>query len=272
MIGFLFTQLVLLGIFAVFSIPSFKITNIEPLWEKGFWGILSGAAVFFWSWDGFMRTAIMASEIKEPEKNIPFAIVGGIAFSAIVFVIVTGTVLGIIGPQGMAQNDTPILTAANRSFIGAPLLILITAWIVGLTEAAGDLLAATRVMFAMGKTEELPRWLGAVHHTFKSPHHAIIAFGCGCAVLTLFLKLRHVLLVANAFTLIWYSIVHWDALQLKKEPRLAPKFVSRLGIIGCVALFAALPGWSPLIAFLTLALLLSMRRLIKRKKSQDYCS
>ena len=112
--------------------------------------------MFFWSWDGFLRMAILASEVKEPRRTIPFAIVGGIAFSAVVFLVVPAVALGVLGAEGTrggdAPSDTPLVTAAMQA-IGrwGVWVVLATAWLDTLTEAAGDLMVVARVALAMGK-------------------------------------------------------------------------------------------------------------------------
>src|SRR5205814_6067200 len=74
----LFVQLALLAVFVGFAAPAVQAENLAPmLGENGVFGVLAGAAIFFWSWDGFLRMAIMASEVKEPRRTIPFAILGG---------------------------------------------------------------------------------------------------------------------------------------------------------------------------------------------------
>src|SRR5881394_1730096 len=120
LIFLLFVQLVLLSIFVGFAAPAVQAENFVPvLGENGIFGVLAGAAVFFWSWDGFLRMAIMASEVKEPRRTIPFAIVGGIAFSAVVFLIVPAVALGFLGADAMRgggpQNDTPLLAAGAKA-------------------------------------------------------------------------------------------------------------------------------------------------------------
>jgi amino acid transporter len=69
LISTLFVELVLLGVFVAFAIPAMKPGNLTPVLGNGSPCVLAGAAIFFWSWDGFMRTAIMASEIKNPRRT-----------------------------------------------------------------------------------------------------------------------------------------------------------------------------------------------------------
>src|SRR5919201_613855 len=190
LIVLLFVQLALLGVFVGFAAPAVQPANLTPVTGTGFAGVLAGAAIFLWSWDGFMRVAIMASEVKEPRRSIPFAVVGGIIFAAVVFLVVPAAALGVLGAEGMrggeSPSDTPLLTAAARA-IGwwGTWVVLAAAWLDTLTEAHGDLLTAARVGLAMGKEHELPGWLGAVHPRFRSPHRAVIVLGLVCATLAL---------------------------------------------------------------------------------------
>src|SRR5438876_12089848 len=73
----LFVELALLGVFVGFAIPGSQAAHLMPLLGPGVLDVLAGAAIFFWSCDGFMRMAIIASEVKEPRRTIPFAVIGG---------------------------------------------------------------------------------------------------------------------------------------------------------------------------------------------------
>src|SRR5947207_4070491 len=273
LIFLLFFQLALLAVFVGCAAPAVQAENFVPvLGENGIFGVLAGAAVFFWSWDGFLRMAIMASEVKEPRRTIPFAIVGGIAFSAVVFLVVPAVALGVLGAAGMqggeAPSDTPLVTAAIRAIARWGVwVVLATAWLDTLTEAAGDLMLVSRVALAMGKEHELPTWLGALHPRFRSPHNAVIALGLVCAALALFLNLRPVLEAANVFTLVWYSVVHFDALMLPKEKRMVWPVVSWLGLAGGLALFVSLPVWALATGGATLAVLTLVRWVVLRYKA-----
>src|SRR5712692_9140887 len=92
-IALMLTVVGLLAIFVSFSIPHIEPANLVPRFEKGPLEFMAGAAIFFWAWDGFMRTAIMAGEMKDPRRTIPFSIAGGIAIAAVVYYAVATTAL-----------------------------------------------------------------------------------------------------------------------------------------------------------------------------------
>src|SRR6266705_752642 len=115
LIGIFLINLLLLGLYVASAVPSAQVKHLTPVLGPGVGGVLSGAAIFFWTWDGFQRTAIMANNIKDPKKTIPFAIVGGITIAAIVYLIVAGTTLGVLGADAMGQTDAPIFVGATMA-------------------------------------------------------------------------------------------------------------------------------------------------------------
>ena len=251
----------LLGLFVAFSAPAVNPGHLtNPLGDNGPFGVLAGAAIFFWTWDGFMRTAIMAGEIKNARRTIPVAIIGGIAIAAVVFLAVAATTLGVLGPEAMGRDDVPLFRAATQA-VGTwgGLVILAAAWTASLSELVGDLLTASRVAYTMGEANELPRWLGSIHPKYRIPRNAVLTIGLIVLALALSFDLRRLLAVASIFTLAWYIITHFSALQLRKEQRLTTPLFSWLGLIGCLLLVAWLPIWATLTGSAVLATLAGFR-------------
>ena len=267
LIGVFFIDVVLLGLYVSFAVPRVHGEHLRPVLGPGLGGVLRGAAVFFWTWDGFQRTAIMADEIKDPRKAIPFAVVGGIASAAAIYLIVAATTLGVLGAEAMGQTDAPIFRGAAAAIAQwAGWMILTSAWMTAFSEMLGDLLSTSKVGHAMGKSKELPRWLGVVHRRFHSPHHALLVLTIiGLALVNLF-PLRLLMPVASACTLVWYAATNFAALELRRDKRFAPAVVSWLGIAACLGLFLSLPRWSVIGAGGILGLLSGIRWLLIRMK------
>src|SRR5438132_10537074 len=51
-ISLLFVQIAMLAVFVGFAVPASSASNFSPIWGDGLGGVLAGAAIFFWSWDG----------------------------------------------------------------------------------------------------------------------------------------------------------------------------------------------------------------------------
>jgi len=253
----------LLGVFIFFSAPHVELTHLAPTLEKGPLGFMTGAAIFFWAWDGFMRTAIMAGEIRDPRRTIPFSILGGIAIAAVVYYAVAATTLGVLGAQEIAKDDVPLFKAAVQA-IGpwGGWLILAAAWTASISELVSDLLSVSRVALAMGEASELPRWFGEIDPRFKVPRHAVLAIGMFVVAVVLVFDLRQVLPLASFYLLVWFAITHFSALQLKQEQRSFPRFFSWFGLAGCFVLIFFIPPFALIIGAVTLALATGFRFLL----------
>ena len=267
MIGIFFINVVFLGLYVAFAMPSIQTKNLTPIFGGGIVSVLSGASIFFWTWGGFQRTAIMANEIKEPRTTIPFAIVGGIAIVAIIFLIVAGSTLCVLGADAMGQNDIPLFDSAVKVIgVWGGSMVLGLAWLSFFGEMIGDLLASAKVEHAMGGAHELPHWLASMNKRFKSPHCALLTLTIVGVALIYLVPLRQLMPVASAGTLVWYAATNFAALKLNKKQRIAWPIISWLGIAACLGLFLSLPLWSVAATAGFLAFLAAIRWLLIRLK------
>src|SRR5256712_8401270 len=71
LIGLMLVNVSLLGLYVALAAPAVTVAHFSnPLGDNGVVGVFAGAALFFWTWDGFMRTAIMAGVVEEsPQPN-----------------------------------------------------------------------------------------------------------------------------------------------------------------------------------------------------------
>lgn len=244
-ISLMLTIVTLLGVFVVFATPHVELSHLVPTFDRGPLGFMAGAAIFFWAWDGFMRTAIMAGEIKNPRKTIPFSILGGIAIAAVIYYAVAIPTLGVLGAEEMAKDDVPLFKAAVKA-LGSwgGLMILFAAWLASLSELVSDLLSVSRVALVMGKAGELPKLFGKMHPRHHTPRHAVIAIGLLVFGVVLVFDLRQVLPLASFYLLVWFAITNYSALLLKKEQRLFSRFYSWVGLAGCFGLIFFIPPFA----------------------------
>lgn len=133
---------------------------------------------------GFETATVPAGEVREPRRNLPFAI---LAAMAVIVPLYVGVQLVCIGTlPSLAESTRPLADAAAR-FAGPAGAAAIT--LGALVSIAGTLnglvLAAPRLLFAMAEAGQLPRWLAATHPRHHTPHLAILATAACMLVLTL---------------------------------------------------------------------------------------
>src|SRR5438132_912408 len=265
LIGLLFVDLGLFALYGGASLHAFDAGHLAPLLGTNGLGLFAGAAIFFWTWDGFMRMAIMASEVKRPRRTIPIAVIGGIAIAAVTYLGVGAITLGVLGADAVAMQDTPLLLVAQHAIgdwgVG---VVLAAAILAAFAEVLGDLLAASRVVLPMAKAGELPAWLARVDERSRVPRRAVVALGLVSAAADLVFDLRPLIETAGSFMLAWYLITHYAALRLPCAKRLILVAFSLYGIVGCVALVIAMPHAAALAAAGVLTVVTAGRTVARR--------
>lgn len=198
---------------------------------------------------GFEAVAIPAGEIRDPKRNLPFAMFTALAVIAVLYVLIQVVCIGTL--PNMASSRRP-LTDASASFLGAmgPAMIS-TGALIGITGTLiVIMLSGTRVLFAMAEQGQLPAFLSLTHSRFRTPYISILLTACFMLALTIsgtfiyFLTINVIIRVTN------YAVtcVALPVLRSRKEES-APAFTAPAGIPAsiistafCIWLISA-SGW-----------------------------
>ncbi|CAL8974436.1 putative transporter [Cellulomonas sp. T2.31MG-18] len=207
-------------------------------------GTLQGAALLFFAFAGYARVATLGEEVRKPRTTIPRAIRLALALVAVGYLAVAVAVLHVLGVDGAAGSRAPVLDTAT-----ATAGWLVPAVRVAAVAAAGGALLAllagvSRTAFAMAREGDLPRRWAAVGGRSRAPWLAELVVGATVVVLTLAVDLTGVLVVSSFGVLLYYGIGHAAAWTQPAADRIAPRWVPAVGLVGCLALATALPGWA----------------------------
>jgi len=126
---------------------------------------------------GYEVIATTAEEAKNPSRNIPIAIVGSIILSAVVYMGITFTSLGIISAKTLGQSATPLSDAAAvLGPWGAPLMG-VAGLIATLTSLNTAMISSARVALALSRDGYLPDTFSRIHPRLQTPIPAILITG-----------------------------------------------------------------------------------------------
>src|SRR5216110_118358 len=144
-------KLLVLGLFIVAGLTHIHTENYTPLTPNGWRGIHQGAAIVFFAYIGFDAISTAAEETKNPQRNLPIGILGGLAICTVIYVIVGAVLTGMVKytDLGVAYPLAKALEVAGYHTVG---------WIVALgaiVSMSAVLLVVQygqpRIFFAMGR-------------------------------------------------------------------------------------------------------------------------
>jgi APA family basic amino acid/polyamine antiporter len=238
----LFT-LAALGCFVAGGVPVVREANFQPFAPHGWRGVAESCALLFFAYTGYARLATLGEEVREPEKNIPQAIILTLALSFVIYLSVGLVAVGSVGAGAMAASHAP-LEAAAESF-RQPWIAKILA-VGGATAMLGVLLSQilgiSRMMLAMARRGDLPGFLNHIMESRGVPARAILLTGGIAATLAMIGTLETIIAAAAFTILIYYSLTNLAALRLSCGRRLYPPWVAWAGLVTCLAMAASLQG------------------------------
>lgn len=201
------------------------------------------AALVFVAFTGYGRVATLGEEIRDPQRNIPRAVAVTVAIVALIYLLVTAAAIATLGARELATiaraGGAPLEQAAF-AVGGAPLQLVVALAAIGATLGVllNLLLGLSRVVLAMGRRGDVPRGLARVRSS--GPVGAVITVGVLVCGLVLVGDVRTTWSFSAVTVLLYYAITNVAALRLPSTARRYPRWISALGLLGCVSLGAAI--------------------------------
>jgi basic amino acid/polyamine antiporter, APA family len=234
----------------------------------GWYGILQSAGLLFFAFAGYARIATMGEEVREPERTIPRAILTALTIAVLIYLVVAVSILIALGPTRVAASSAPLAAAVDAVGWGwASVPVRLGAAAASLGALLALIAGVSRTTLAMGRHDDLPRWLAAVHERHQVPHHAEIAAAGLVSLLILITDLRGAIGFSSFGVLLYYLIANAAAYTQSPERRRFPRALQIIGVAGCGILVLTLPASAVIGGTLVFAIGIVFRA-VRRRRNQ----
>ena len=247
----------------------------------GWGGIVRGAGVIFFAYIGFDAVSTAAQESKNPQRDMPIALLGSLGICTVLYISVSLVLTGIVN-----------YTQLN---VGAPIAVAVStlgpslAWLeyfikIGATAGLSSvilvmLLGQPRIFYTMSKDGLLPPVFSAVHPKFRTPWIAQIITGAAAMLIAGLFPIGLLGELVSIGTLLAFAIVCAGVFVLRftdpeiKRPFRTPSFwlIAPLGVLSCGYLMYKLPAdtWARLIVWLAIGLVIYFAYGCRHSKLQN---
>jgi len=138
-----------------------------------------------YAFTGFEMATIPAGEVRDPQRNMPRALIIAILVVAVLYILIQIVCVGTL--PGLGQSQKPLADAGTQFLGTAGGAIISAGAIISITGNLNILmLSGSRLPFAMAEQKQLPAFIGTIHRSFFTPYIAILL----TAGLMLFLTLK----------------------------------------------------------------------------------
>ena len=221
----------------------------DGLMHFGWGGVLTAASVVFFAVFGYDTLTTAAEEAKNPQRDLPLAVISSLAISMVLYVAISFVLTGMV-PYAQLGGAAPVSDAfAMRGFgwIGVTVAAVVVVGVMSVLFAF--MLGTARIWFALARDGLLPAWFAKVHPQYGTPYRPTLIAGAVTAGVAGLLPITQVAELINIGTLAAFIIICASILVLRRrQPDLQRAFrvpaawiVAPLGILFSLALIWGLP-------------------------------
>ena len=142
--------------------------------KGGVAGFMAALVAALWAYDGWNDLNMVAGEVKRPERNIPIALIAGVATVGVLYVLVNAGVQYVLPASAIAASPRPasdavalVMGRMGASIVSAGMALSM------LVTLNGTIMSGARVPFAVARDGYFFRALAEVHPRFHTPSVAI---------------------------------------------------------------------------------------------------
>jgi basic amino acid/polyamine antiporter, APA family len=205
--------------------------NYSQAVEVSYASFSTAALQLFFAFSGFEMAVIPTGEVRDPQRNIAFAMLTAIGVVVLIYILIQFVCIGTL--PGLAGSERPLTDASSRFLGAAGASIISIGALISITGTLNAImLAGPRIPFAMAEQEQLPSIFAATHPRFKTPYVTILLSAIVILVLTLSGTFIYALTISVIIRLVTYGVTcaALPILRYKKYER-KPMFQAPAGVV-----------------------------------------
>lgn len=147
-------------------------------------GFFAAMVSALWAYDGWNNVSMVSSEIRNPQRNLPGALIFGTLAVIVTYLLVNLAYFYVLGPANVATSEhvaADMMKALHGS--GAATIVTVAVLISIFAALNGSILSGSRVPYAMARDGLFFRAAAPIHPRFHTPGNSILLLcGWSCVV------------------------------------------------------------------------------------------
>jgi amino acid transporter len=218
--------------------------------------------LLIFAYGGFEAAVASAGEAKDPQRDMPFALLAALITCAVIYALIQWVVVGVLPDPGHSERPLADVARVVLGHSGAGLIAL-GALFSTYGYLSGNMLATPRITFALAEREDFPAVFGMVHPRFRTPYFSIFVFALLMWLFALFGSFAGNATLSAGSRLFYYGVVCAALPALRRKEKARAEFqlpsgipIAVLGVLICAGLLTRIEYHKSLILVAAVAVAL----------------
>lgn len=194
------------------------VDNWNPFVPNGFGGVMAGVSSVFFAYIGFDALSTTAEECKDPQRDLPRAMLYSIIICTVLYIIIALVLTGMVNYKELDVNDPLAYVFKKIDLKWFSGIIAVSAVVAMAGVFLVFQLGQPRIWMTMSRDGLLPKRFSYIHPKYRTPSFATIVTGFFVVVPMLFIPSDTVLDLCSMGTLFAFVLVCGGVLKLQMQP------------------------------------------------------
>ena len=196
-----------------------QVENWTPFAPNGISGVLKSVAAVCFAYIGFDSISTTAEECKNPQRDIPKAMMWALIICTVLYVMVTLVLTGIVPSGELAGIEDPLAFMFMKVNLPGVAGVVAASAVIALTSALLVYqMGQPRIWMTMSRDGLLPKAFSRIHPKYRTPSFSTIMTGFLVGIPALFANLEEVINLSSIGTLFAFVLVCGGVLILDLDP------------------------------------------------------
>ncbi|MFN0212816.1 MAG: amino acid permease [Saprospiraceae bacterium] len=195
-----------------------NVDNWHPFVPNGFGGVMAGVSSVFFAYIGFDALSTTAEECKNPQRDLPRAMLYSIVICTVLYIIIALVLTGMVSYKELDVNDPLAYVFQKLNLKWFSGIIAVSAVVAMAGVFLVFQLGQPRIWMTMSRDGLLPKRFSYIHPKYRTPTFATVVTGLFVVIPMLFIPSDTVLDLCSMGTLFAFVLVCGGVLKLQIQP------------------------------------------------------
>ncbi len=181
--------------------------NWHPFAPNGIGGVLKSVSAVFFAYIGFDAISTTAEECKNPQRDLPKAMMWALIICTVLYVLITLVLTGMVNYKELGVGDPLSFVFAKVGLTWFSKIVAVSAVFAMTSVLLVFQLGQPRIWLTMSRDGLLPSMFAKVHPKFHTPSFSTIVTGIFVGVPALFVNMDMVVDLTSIGTLFAFALV-----------------------------------------------------------------